>query len=110
MGSFAKETYNIKEPTNRSHPIPPQTTSDRHLKQTATHWNMLQHTNASQHLCLSPTSYTLKRVAHPTATYTRVMARACIYTYIYIYEYTHVYVHMYTSPVAHMNDACHTYE
>jgi len=22
LGSFAKETYNFKEPTNRSHPIP----------------------------------------------------------------------------------------
>ena len=57
QGFFAKETYHLKEPTNRSHPITHNRNSlqqtatrcDEHcntLQHTATHCNTLQHTAA----------------------------------------------------------------
>ena len=37
QGSFAKETYNFKEPTNRSHPIARETIFSRHFVRSFAH-------------------------------------------------------------------------
>jgi len=72
-GSFAKETYNFKEPANRSHPIH---TFIRDMTPSNVTGRVLP-----MHMCVYICIYTY-------------MLYVCVYMYIYIYVHVYMYTHI----------------
>jgi len=81
-GSFAKETYNFKEPTTRSHLI---------LSACSCHTHMCMHKNARTFLfigmCIFICNYTHAYIVRYIYTYVHVYIHIYVYTFIYICVY-----------------------
>jgi len=96
-GSFAKETYNFKEPTNRSHPIwLSRETTLEHMSNQHIYIYIYIFSNRESHLSL----YTQKRShihSKKASIYTEECAivrdsHRCLYIYIYILFQIYIYI------------------
>jgi len=95
---FAKETYNLKEPTNRSHPIS--------VSLVTYQWDTPDYTAANMHLW--------RKTYH---TYERVMSHIWTSHVTHIRESRHTHPtvrqHIHTCEerrTTHMNESCHKYK
>ena len=103
---YMHETYDFKEPTNRSHPIYPARTGRTGVcihahTNTHTHIHTYTHTHTQQY-----TRRKLPNVSHVIHTHTIIHTCSHIYKYTYIHTYTHTHIHTYTH--THIHTYTHT--
>ena len=104
QGSFAKETYNFEEPTNRDHPIRAKHTRVRmHTRShtctytcTRTHRHTRTHIHTHTHYYLTFTTAKIALRQIYTITHTR--------THTHTHSHLHTHTHTHTSPSSHSHD------
>ena len=91
-GSFAKETYDFKEPTDRSHPIRAMRNVNGAIMSARTRCSRVQQLR-EVHLYSALCVYVHIHIY--ICTYTYIFTFTYVYVHIHIYIYVHIHIYMY---------------